>query len=82
MRKVLTCVSATAAFLLLASAASADCSFHRQQVMASKAPVAEEKVAMATTPTPLSQVATRSERNAAPKKECAAGDTACTGGTK
>ncbi|MDQ0325489.1 hypothetical protein J2R99_001338 [Rhodopseudomonas julia] len=81
MRKVLTCVSATAAFLLLASAASADCSFHRQQVMASKAP-AEEKVAMATTPVTLPQVVGSDERNAAPKKDCAAGDTACTGGTK
>ncbi|MCT8268651.1 hypothetical protein NYQ83_15330 [Afifella sp. JA880] len=81
MRKVLTCVSATAAFLLLASAASADCSFHRQQVMASKAPAAEEKVAMAT-PAPLPQAVTSSERNAAPQKQCAEGDTACTGGTK
>ncbi|MBK1627530.1 hypothetical protein [Afifella marina] len=81
MRKVLTCVSATAAFLLLASAASADCSFHRQQVMASKAPAAEEKVAMAT-PATLPTAVASTESHTAAKNNCAQGDQSCVSGTK
>ncbi|WP_034492876.1 hypothetical protein [Afifella pfennigii] len=85
MRRIVASLAGVSAALLLAGAASAECTFHNKQVMASKTSSSQEAVAMSTydgATTGTEATAPTVQKTVAASENCAGEDSSCATGTK